>query len=83
MGISDFPTETDTLREAFWALSCGADAVMTARSFSIFDALAREDIPVMDHLGLVPRKSTWTDGLLSVGHTASEALELFKQFNRP
>ena len=82
MGIPDFPTETEILREAFRALSCGADAVMTARSFDIVHALAREDIPVMGHLGLVPRKSTWTGGLRAVGRTASEALELFKQFKR-
>ena len=82
MGIPDFPTETDILREAFRALSCGADAVMTARSFNIVHALAREDIPVMGHLGLVPRKSTWTDGLRAVGRTANEAFELFKQFKR-
>ena len=82
MGIPDFPTEADILREAFRALSCGADAVMTARSFNIVHALAREDIPVMGHLGLVPRKSTWTDGLRAVGRTANEAFELFKQFKR-
>ena len=82
MGIPDFPTETDILREAFRALSRGADAVMTARSFDIVRALAREDIPVMGHLGLVPRKSTWTGGLRAVGRTANEAFELFKQFKR-
>ena len=82
MGIADFPNEIDILREAFRALSCGADAVMTARSFNIVHALAREGIPVMGHLGLVPRKSTWTDGLRAVGRTANEAFELFRQFNR-
>ncbi len=82
MGIPDFPTETDILREAFRALSRGADAVMTARSFDVVRALAREDIPVMGHLGLVPRKSTWTGGLRAVGRTANEAFELFKQFKR-
>ena len=82
MGIPDFPTETDILREAFRALSRGADAVMTARSFDIVRSLAREDIPVMGHLGLVPRKSTWTGGLRAVGRDASEAFELFKQFKR-
>ena len=82
MGIPDFPTETEILRESFRALSRGADAVMTARSFDIVRALAREDIPVMGHLGSVPRKSTWTGGLRAVGRTSSEAFELFKQFKR-
>lgn len=82
MGIPDFPTETDILREAFRALAIGADAVMTARSFDIVRALAREDIPVMGHLGLVPRKSTWTGGLRAIGATGAEAFELYKKFKR-
>ena len=82
MGIPDFPTETDILREAFRVLAIGADAVMTARSFDIVRALAREDIPVMGHLGLVPRKSTWTGGLRAIGATGAEAFELYKKFKR-
>lgn len=82
MGIPDFPTETDILREAFRVLAIGADAVMTARSFDIVQALAREDIPVMGHLGLVPRKSTWTGGLRAIGATGTEAFDLYKKFKR-
>ena len=82
MGIPDFPTETDILREAFRVLAIGADAVMTARSFDVVRALAREDIPVMGHLGLVPRKSTWTGGLRAIGATGTEAFELYKKFKR-
>ncbi len=58
--IPDFPTTEDIMREAFRALGLGADAVMTARSMDVVRALAREDIPVMGHLGLVPRKF-WDD----------------------
>ena len=82
MGIPDFPTETDILREAFRALSHGADAVMTARSMAIVEALAREEIPVMGHLGLVPRKSTWTSGLRAIGRNGQEAYELYRKFKR-
>ena len=39
-----------------------------------------EDIPVMGHLGLVPRKSTWTGGLRAVGKTAAEAHALYRKF---
>ena len=46
---------------------------MTARSMSIVSLLANEDIPVMGHLGLVPRKSTWVGGLRAVGKNADEA----------
>ena len=80
MPFPDFATKDDILRASIGALGEGADAVMTARSMDVVEMLAREDIPVMGHLGLVPRKSTWTDGLRAVGKTADEACHLFRQF---
>ena len=56
----------------------GADAVMTPRSMDVVEMLAKEDVPVMGHLGLVPRKSTWIGGLRAVGKTADEAYKLFQ-----
>ncbi|HAA91380.1 MAG TPA: ketopantoate hydroxymethyltransferase [Rhodospirillaceae bacterium] len=78
----NFVTGDDILREAFKALAAGADALLTARSLDVVSLLAKEDIPVMGHLGLVPRKSTWTGGLRAVGKTANEAFELYQQFRR-
>ena len=78
--IPDYPTDDDILRGALKALQNGADSVMTARRLGVVEMLAREDIPVMGHLGLVPRKSTWRGGLRAVGRTASEALELMQDF---
>ena len=80
--LHNYPTAEDVLRGAFKALENGADAVMTARSMDIVSMLAKEDVPVMGHLGLVPRKSTWIGGLRAVGKTADEAYELFKKFKR-
>ena len=82
IGLPDFATIDDVLREAFRSLSLGADAVLTARSMDVVRALAREDIPVMGHLGLVPRKSTWSGGLRAIGTSGEEALELFRAFRR-
>ncbi len=82
IGLPDFPTITDILREAFRCLALGADAVLTARSMDVVEVLAREDIPVMGHLGLVPRKSTWRGGLRAVGKTGEEAFELYRDFRR-
>lgn len=78
----DFATIDDILREAFRLLLLGADAIMTARGMDVVTALAKEDIPVMGHLGLVPRKSTWTGGLRAVGKTGEEAFLLYQQFKR-
>ncbi len=80
IGLPDFPTEKDVLTAAFAAMKDGADSVYTARGPHIVEMLAREDIPVMCHLGLVPRKSTWRGGLRAIGKTAEEAFELWQAF---
>ena len=82
IGLPDFPTETDVLNAAFSAMKAGADSVYTARGPHIVEMLAREDIPVMCHLGLVPRKSGWKGGLRAIGRTADEALDLWNAFRR-
>ncbi len=73
-------TNDDLLATAFEALRAGADAVITARSLDAVRHLAREDIPVMGHLGFVPKKSTLYGGVRAVGKTATEALDLWQQF---
>ena len=80
--LNEFVTVEDIMRGAFKALENGADAVMTPRSMDIVEMLAKEDVPVMGHLGLVPRKSTWIGGLRAVGKTADEAYDLFQKFKR-
>ncbi|MCY3880354.1 MAG: 3-methyl-2-oxobutanoate hydroxymethyltransferase [Rhodobacteraceae bacterium] len=82
IALPNFATEADILRETFRALSLGADAIMTARSMKIVEMLAMEDVPVMGHLGLVPRKSTWSDGLRAIGGSGREAFELYRRFKR-
>ncbi len=73
-------TEDDLLGAAFAALGAGADAVITARGLSCVRRLSAEDIPVMGHLGFVPKKSTLYGGVRAVGKTAEEAAALFQQF---
>lgn len=80
LGLPDFPTEKDVLTAAFAAMKAGADSVYTARGPHIVELLAREDIPVMCHLGLIPRKSTWRGGLRAIGRDVDEALSLFECF---
>ena len=75
-------SETDMLGTAYNALRAGADAVITARRFETVRRLADEDIPVMGHLGFVPKNSTWYGGVRAVGKTADEALLLWDKFRR-
>jgi len=80
LGLPDFPSETDVLKAAFAAMKAGADSVYTARGPHVVELLAREEIPVMCHLGLVPRRSGWRGGLRAVGRTGEEAHALFRDF---
>ena len=73
-------TEDDLLGDAFTALTGGADAVITARGLSCVRRLTAEDLPVMGHLGFVPKKSTLYGGVRAVGKTADEATALWRQF---
>ena len=41
-----------------------------------------EDIPVLGHLGFVPKKSTLFGGVRAVGKSADEAIKLWDQFRR-
>ena len=80
--MPDHPSGKDVLDAAFLAMKHGADSVYTARGPHIVEMLAKEQIPVMCHLGLVPRRSTWNGGLRAIGKTADEDLELWKAFRR-
>jgi 3-methyl-2-oxobutanoate hydroxymethyltransferase len=82
LGFAEAITEDEILRTAFKALTDGADAVITARRLSVVSLLAAEDIPVMGHLGFVPRKSTWLGSVRAVGKSVDEAVELYHRFRR-
>ncbi|MDH3755871.1 MAG: 3-methyl-2-oxobutanoate hydroxymethyltransferase [Acidimicrobiia bacterium] len=75
-------TVDELLGDALTALSDGADAVITARRLDAVRRLAEEDIPVMGHLGFVPKKSTLFGGVRAVGKTAEEATALWKRFQQ-
>lgn len=75
-------TPDELLGVAFDSLSAGADAVITARRLEVVSLLAAEDIPVMGHLGFVPKKSTKYGGVRGVGKTAEEAFALWEQFRQ-
>ena len=68
----------EAIRTAFRALEIGASSVYCSASPFIIEAMARERIPVVGHLGLVPRHVTWT-GYRAIGRTVEEATQLFHQ----
>ena len=66
------------IRIAFRALELGASSVYCSASPFIIEAMARERIPVVGHLGMVPRHVTWT-GYRAIGRPMDEALELHRK----
>jgi len=71
----------EAIRVSFQALELGASSVYCSASPFIIEAMAREGIPVVGHLGLVPRHVTWT-GYRAIGKSAAEAKALFEQMKR-
>ena len=82
MMLTDYRQEEDVIDAAFEAMEDGADMVYTLRSLKMVETLAEMGMPVMGHLGLVPRHSTRLGGLRAIGKTADEAIELYKDFKR-
>jgi 3-methyl-2-oxobutanoate hydroxymethyltransferase len=82
IGFTQAVTADDMLRAAFGAVASGADAVITARGYEMVRMLTAESIPVVGHVGFVPRKSTWVGSVRAVGKTATEALDLSDRFRR-
>jgi 3-methyl-2-oxobutanoate hydroxymethyltransferase len=66
----------EAIRVAFRALEIGASSVYCSASPFIIEAMARERIPVVGHLGMVPRHVTWT-GYRAIGKTVEEATQLY------
>jgi 3-methyl-2-oxobutanoate hydroxymethyltransferase len=71
-------SQEEAIRVGFRALELGASSVYCSASPFIIEAMAREGIPVVGHLGLVPRHVTWT-GYRAIGKTAEEARALFSK----
>jgi 3-methyl-2-oxobutanoate hydroxymethyltransferase len=68
----------EAIRIAFRALEAGASSVYCSASNKIIEAMANERIPVVGHLGMVPRHVTWTN-YRAIGKTPAEAVQLYRQ----
>ena len=68
---------TETLRETYRLIGLGVDAIYCPQSVEYVAALAREAVPTVGHVGLIPYKSTWFGGFKAVGKTAAEARRVY------
>ncbi len=68
------------IRRAFAEMRRGADAVYAGGvSMEWVEAMAKQHIPVVGHVGLIPYIATWTGGFKAVGKTADEAMKLYQR----
>lgn len=80
LGPPEFPaSKTEAISGSFKLLRMGGDAIYCGSSLDIVAAMAREDIPVVGHVGLIPYKSTWVGGFRAVGKTADEAKRVYER----
>jgi 3-methyl-2-oxobutanoate hydroxymethyltransferase len=76
----DCASEAEMIRRAFHELKRGADAIYAGgMSMQWVEAMAKQNIAVVGHVGLIPYISTWTGGFKAVGKTAPEALKLMQR----
>ncbi len=68
----------EAIQVGFHALELGASSVYCSASPFIVEAMAREGIPVVGHLGMVPRHVTWTN-YRAIGKTVAEAKDLYRK----
>jgi len=68
----------EAIRVGFRAIEAGASSVYCSASPFMIEAMAREGLPVVGHLGMVPRHVTWT-GYRAIGRTEAEARKLHDQ----
>ena len=70
---------TEVLRDAMAAMQAGAQSIYCGMSPHIVEVLAREGVPVICHVGLVPPKATWTGGYRAVGRKLDQAMMVWQQ----
>ena len=68
----------EAIRISFKALEMGASSVYCSASTSTIEKMCDEKIPVVGHLGMIPRHVTWTN-YRAIGKTVEEAKQLYKQ----
>ena len=69
----------EALREAMQAMEAGAESIYCAMSPQVVEVLAREGVPVIAHVGLVPPKATWVGGMRAVGRDAEQATRVYRE----
>jgi len=74
----DVVTPYEAVASGFEMMNLGADAIYSGMSMPCIEAVSREYIPVIGHVGYVPYRSTWYGGPRAVGKTGAEAKKVYE-----
>ena len=77
-GIRQYSSKEQAIDGALAARDNGADAVYCGNSPPFIEALRKEGLPAVSHIGLIPYKSTWTGGFKAVGKDADSAVKVYQ-----
>ena len=77
-GLGQVASKEKAIEAALVARENGADAVYCGNSPGYIEALRKEGLPAVSHIGLIPYKSTWTGGFKAVGKDAESAFKVYQ-----
>ena len=77
-GLGQLSSTEKAIDAALIARDNGADAVYCGNSPKYIEALRKEGLPSVSHIGLIPYKSTWTGGFKAVGKDADSAFKVYQ-----
>ncbi len=75
----EYGSTDEYLRFCGQMLEARADALYCSGSMQTVERLAREFIPIVGHVGIVPARATWTGGFRAVGRDADKAIRVFEE----
>ena len=77
-GLGQLSSTEKAIDAALIARDNGADAVYCGNSPKYIEALRKEGLPSVSHIGLIPYKNTWTGGFKAVGKDAESAFKVYQ-----
>ena len=77
-GLGQLPSKEKAIETALIARDNGADAVYCGNSPEYIEALRKEGLPAVSHIGLIPYKNTWTGGYKAVGKDSDSAFKVYQ-----
>ena len=77
-GLGQLSSIDKAIDAALIARDNGADAVYCGNSPKYIEALRKEGLPSVSHVGLIPGQANWIGGFRAIGKNSKEAIEVLE-----